>query len=39
LCHPQWGALALLLYAMLHVRKQTMATVSKQRGWHFATKL
>lgn len=37
--HPQWGAMALPLRAMLYVRKQTMATIPKWRGWRFATKL
>ncbi len=38
--HPKWGALALPLWAMLYVRKRTMATIPKSRRWHrFATKL
>ena len=38
--HPQWGPLALPLRAMLYVRKQTIATIPKERLWHgFATKL
>ena len=38
--HPQWGPLALPLWAMLYVRKRTMATIPKWRGWpRFATKL
>jgi len=38
--HPEWGPLALPLRAMLYVRKQTMATIPKERHWHaFATKL
>lgn len=38
--HPQWGALGLPLWAMLYVRRQTMAKIPKCRGWHrFATKL
>lgn len=37
--HPKWGAMALPLRAMLYVRKQTMATIPKWRGWRFATKL
>lgn len=38
--HPQWGPLALPLRAMLYVRKQTIATIPKRRGWYrFATKL
>ena len=38
--HPEWGALALPLRAMLYVRKKTMATIPKSRGWQrFATKL
>ena len=38
--HPKWGALGLPLRAMLYVRKQTMASIPKWRGWQrFATKL
>ena len=37
--HPRWGALALPLRAMLYVRKQTIATIPKNRRWRFATKL
>lgn len=37
--HPQWGALALPLRAMLYVRRQTLASIPKQRRWKFATKL
>ena len=38
--HPKWGALALPLRAMLYVRRRTMATIPKSRGWQrFATKL
>jgi len=38
--HPQWGALALPLRAMLYVRQQTLATIPKSRRWpRFATKL
>ena len=38
--HPQWGAIGLPLLAMLYVRKRTMATIPKTRGWQrFATKL
>ena len=37
--HPQWGALALPLRAMLYVRKQTIVTIPTWRGWRFATKL
>jgi hypothetical protein len=38
--HPQWGALALPLRAMLYVRRQTMASIPKRRKWYrFATKL
>ena len=38
--HELWGSLALPLRAMLYVRKRTMATIPKERGWHkFATKL
>ena len=31
--HPQWGALALPLRALLYVRRQTIATIPKRRGW------
>ena len=38
--HPQWGALALPLRAMLYVRQKTMATIPEKRRWGgFATKL
>lgn len=38
--HPDWGALALPLRAMLYVRRQTMASIPKCRRWpRFATKL
>ena len=38
--HPTWGPLALPLRAMLYVRRRTMATIPKSRGWQrFATKL
>ena len=38
--HPRWGAIGLPLRAMLYVRKRTMATIPKVRGWQrFATKL
>jgi len=38
--HPQWGPLALPLWAMLYVRKRTMTTIPSWRGWgRFATKL
>ena len=37
--HPQWGALALPLRAMLYVRRQTIPTIPRQRRWRFATKL
>ena len=38
--HPLWGTIGLPLRAMLYVRKQTMATIPKCRGWQrFATKL
>ena len=38
--HPLWGTIGLPLRAMLYVRKQTMATIPKVRGWQrFATKL
>jgi hypothetical protein len=38
--HPKWGTIGLPLLAMLYVRKRTMATIPKVRGWQrFATKL
>ena len=38
--HPQWGTIGLPLLAMLYVRKRTMATIPKVRGWQrFSTKL
>jgi DDE superfamily endonuclease len=37
--HPRFGALAMPLRAMLYVRRKTMATIPKWRGWTFATKL
>lgn len=38
--HPQWGTLALPLRAVLYVRQQTRASISKHRRWpRFATKL
>jgi hypothetical protein len=37
--HPSFGALALPLRAMLYVRRRTMATIPRWRGWTFATKL
>ena len=37
--HPKWGAMALPLRAMLYVRRQTMVSIPKWRGWQFATKL
>ncbi len=37
--HPRFGALALPLMAMLYVRRKTMATIPRWRGWTFATKL
>ncbi len=38
--HPEWGALALPLRAMLYVRQQTRATIPRSRRWQrFATKL
>ena len=38
--HPKWGTIGLPLRALLYVRKQTMATIPKDRGWQrFATKL
>jgi hypothetical protein len=37
--HPLWGALALPLRAMLYVRKDTIPTIPRKRGWRFRTKL
>ena len=38
--HPRWGAIGLPLRAMLYVRKRTMATIPRIRGWQrFAPKL
>lgn len=37
--HPRFGPLALPLLAMLYVRRKTMASIPKWRGWTFATKL
>ncbi len=37
--HPRFGALALPLWAMLYVRRKTMAKIPKWRDWCFATKL
>jgi len=38
--HPLWGTIGLPLFALLYVRKQTMATIPKDRSWRrFATKL
>jgi hypothetical protein len=37
--HPRFGALGLPLWAMLYVRRKTMAKIPKWRGWTFATKL
>ncbi len=37
--HPRFGPLALPLWAMLYVRRKTMAKIPKWRGWTFATKL
>ena len=37
--HPKWGAMALPLRAMLYVRRQTMPSIPKCRGWRFASKL
>ncbi len=37
--HPNWGPLALPLRAMLYVRQKTMASIPRERGWKFATKL
>jgi hypothetical protein len=37
--HPQWGAIALPLRAMLYVRQKTLASIPPWRHWRFATKL
>jgi hypothetical protein len=37
--HRWWGALALPLRAMLYVRRKTIPTIPKERGWKFRTKL
>ncbi|MHB8957368.1 MAG: transposase [Pirellulaceae bacterium] len=37
--HPLRGAMGLPLRAMLYVRRQTMSSIPKYRGWRFATKL
>jgi len=38
--HPKWGPLGLPLRAMLYVRRKTLASIPKERGWQrFATKL
>ncbi len=37
--HPLWGALALPLRAMLYVRRRTLPSIPKCRGWKFRTKL
>jgi DDE superfamily endonuclease len=38
--HPQWGSLALPLWALLYVRQRTIATIPRRRRWgRFATKL
>jgi hypothetical protein len=37
--HPQWGALALPLYALLYVRQQDVAPLAEVYGWAFRTKL
>lgn len=37
--HPKWGALGLPMRALMYVRKQTLASISGERGWKFATKL
>jgi hypothetical protein len=39
LWHPWWGAIGLPLRAMLYVRKKTMASIPRKRGWKFRTKL
>jgi hypothetical protein len=37
--HPRWGALALPLRALLYVRRQTLPSIPRRRGWRFRTKL
>jgi hypothetical protein len=37
--HPLWGAWALPLRALLYVRQKTLASIPRQRGWGFRTKL
>ena len=37
--HPAWGPIGLPLRAMLYVRRQTIRSIPKKRGWRFATKL
>jgi hypothetical protein len=37
--HPLFGSLALPLWAMLYVRRQTLAKIPPWRNWTFATKL
>jgi hypothetical protein len=37
--HPLYGSLALPLWAMLYVRRKTMAKIPPWRNWTFATKL
>jgi len=37
--HPWWGPMALPLRAALYVRRKTIPTIPKKRGWRFVTKL
>jgi hypothetical protein len=37
--HPPWGALALPLRALLYVRRRTLPSIPRRRGWMFRTKL
>ena len=37
--HPLFGPIGLPLRAMLYVRRKTVPTIPRKRGWRFATKL
>jgi hypothetical protein len=37
--HPRFGPIGLPLQAMLYVRRKTIPTIPRKRGWRFATKL
>lgn len=37
--HPLWGTIGLPLQAMLYVRRVTLASIPRCRGWKFRTKL